>query len=255
MGIRSILSKLNFLKIGKKSECCNTTCKICQTLVVIVISTIVSIIVSNIVSASKVKSVINKDPKFIIDALQNMEANERKKSQEQAAKSAPDVAKKIVAESKSVIGNKNGSKVIIEFFDYNCGHCKRQAQELQKLITENRDVKVILADLPILSEESFIAAQVGVYVALNNNDKLTDFYEKLNTRRADKNAIKEVLKLVNLPANYLEKAQKDSSVRNVIQQNYEYAKQVGVQGTPALIINGKFVGGMVTADDLKNMIK
>ena len=236
MGIKNIFSKL----FRKKSECSLSCCKICQVAMIVVISTIVSIVVSNVVSASKVKSVINKDPKFIIDALQNMEQKEKKKTQEQG---------------KSVLGNKNGSKVIVEFFDYNCGHCKRQSIELEKLISKDKEVKVVLADLPILSEDSFIAAQVGVYVALNNNSKLADFYHLLNQKRADKNAIKEVLKSVGLPANYLEKAQKDSSVKKIIQNNYEYAKQVGLQGTPALIINGKFIGGMVTEDDLKNMLK
>ena len=251
MGIKNIFSKL----FKKKSECNLSCCKVCQVAMVVVISTIVSIIVSNVVSASKVKSVINKDPKFIIDALQNMEQKERQKSQEQASKNAPEVASKIIAESKSVLGNKNGSKVIVEFFDYNCGHCKRQSVELEKLISKDKEIKVVLADLPILSEDSFIAAQVGVYIALNNNNKLADFYHLLNQKRADKNAIKEVLKSVGLPANYLDKARKDSSVKKIIQENYEYAKQVGLQGTPALIINGKFIGGMVTEDDLKNMLK
>ena len=66
MGIKNIFSKL----FRKKSECSLSCCKICQVAMIVVISTIVSIVVSNVVSASKVKSVINKDPKFIIDALQ-----------------------------------------------------------------------------------------------------------------------------------------------------------------------------------------
>ena len=250
MGIKSIFGKV-FKK--KCDGCCMTNCKICQICGVVVISTIISLIVSNVVSASKVKSVINKDPKFIIEALQNMEKNERQKSEEQARKKAPEIQQKIVSESKSIIGNKNASKNAVLFFDYNCGHCKREAVDIKKLI-DNNDVKVALVDLPILSENSYIAAQVAVYVALNNNNKLASFYELLNKKNADKNGIKEVLQSIGLPANYLEKAQKDESVRKIIQQNYDYAKSLGLQGTPALIINGKFIGGAVPADELRNML-
>ena len=52
------------------------------------------------------------------------------------------------------LGNKNGETIIIEFFDYNCGYCKRSFPELMELISENKDIKVILKELPVLGESS-----------------------------------------------------------------------------------------------------
>ena len=224
-------------------------------LITIGVSAVVSAIVCYCCSGAMTKKVINKDPKFIVDAINNMYQQEQQKQQEASTKKAPEIAQKIVAESKSVIGNKNGSKLVVEFFDYNCGHCKRQSREFKNLLTENKNVKLVLVDLPILSQNSLLAAQVGIYIALNENSKLDKYYDELSKHPADLLTIKNVLKKLKISESIIEKAKKDEKVKSVIEQNYAYAKEIGVQGTPALIINGKFVGGMVSANDISSMLK
>ena len=221
----------------------------------ICISAIVSIIVCCFCSGAMAKKAINKDPKFIVDAINNMYQQEQQKQQEASTKKAPEIAKKIVAESKSIIGNKNGSKLVVEFFDYNCGHCKRQTVELKKLIGKNKDVKIVLVDMPILSANSLIAAQVGVYLAQYYPNKLEGYYNEMAKTQADPATIKSTLKSLKIDAGVFEKAKKDEKVRDIIEKNYGYAKELGLQGTPALIIGGKFVGGMISADQIESMLR
>lgn len=221
----------------------------------ICISAIVSIIVCCFCSGAMAKKAINKDPKFIVDAINNMYQQEQQKQQEASTKKAPEIAKKIVAESKSIIGNKNGSKLVVEFFDYNCGHCKRQTVELKKLIGKNKDVKIVLVDMPIFSANSLTAAQVGVYLAQHYPNKLEGYYNEMAKTQADPATIKAALKSLKVDASVFEKAKQDEKVRDVIEKNYGYAKELGLQGTPALIINGKFVGGMISADQIESMLR
>ncbi len=244
------MSLISKIKNKKNIENCKKVC------LVVIISTIVSLIINLILNKNFLtKKSIENNPKFIIDAIENMYKKEQQKQQQEASKKAPEIAKQIEKTSKSIIGNKNGSKLIVEFFDYNCGHCKRQAIELKKIISQNKNVKVILADLPILSANSLLAAQVGIYISLNENSKLEKFYTEFTKTQADLASIKAVLKKLNIDEKIIEKAKKDENIKSIIEQNYAYAKEIGIQGTPALIVNGKFFGGMIQASDLLSLLK
>ncbi len=253
--------KGKFCKVGDKNKdgesCgCKKCCILCNLVAMVVVSTIVSLIVNKTNNAKSVKKVIEDDPKFIIEALQKMEMNERKKQREAATKKAPEIVKQLSADEKRpFIGNKNGSKVIVEFFDYACGHCKRQAVDMQKLVSENKDVKVILADLPILSENSLSAASLGIYINIKNPNKFAQYYELTHKGNIDQASLKKVLASIGLPANYYEKAKQDSEVKKILEANYTSARELQLQGTPALIVNGTFIGGAVQASDLKAMVK
>jgi protein-disulfide isomerase len=67
-----------------------------------------------------------------------------------------------ITNNEFFIGNKDGEKIVIEFFDYNCGYCKRSFPELMELISENKDVKVILKELPVLGESSVLASKAAI---------------------------------------------------------------------------------------------
>ena len=218
-------------------------------LVMIVVSAIVSKVV---ISGEKI---IKDNPKAIIDSVEKYYKDEQQKARQTSIEKAPKIATNLEKANPTIIGNRNGSKVVVEFFDYACGHCKRQAVEMKKVIKSNSDVKVVLADLAIMSQHSLAAAQTGVYVALKNPDKLERYYDELSQKQVNPESIKQVLKMIGLPENYVKLASKDSKVEEVLQRNFQAAREVGLQGTPALIINGKFVGGMTTADDVIAMLK
>ena len=250
MGIKETLEKL-------KSNCKTTS--VCNILGVILISAIVSIVVNKMMSGGnvekQVKKTIANDPKFIIDAIEKMYQNERKEAQEKMAKKAPEVAKKLQESNNPYLGKKNGSKIVIEFFDYACGHCKREAMELAKLTKEDKDVKVILADLPIMTKNSLDAAQLGIYISLKNANKFEKYYTMVSQKNVDPASLKIIIKALGLPENYIAKSKDDKDVKNILQANYNYAREIGLQGTPALIVNGKFLPGAVSANDLKDMLK
>ena len=222
------------------------------------ITVAISAIVACVVSAQKVKSsgkkMITDNPQAIIEAVEKYYKDEQRRAKEASSKKAPEVAKQLEKINPS-LGNKNGQKVIVEFFDYACGHCKRQAVELTKVMKADSDVKVVLADLAIMSQHSLTAAQTGVYIALNKPDKLERYYTELSQKQVNQETIKQVLKTIGLPENYIKLAGKDKAVEEVLQRNFQLAREIGLQGTPALIINGKFIGGMITADDIASMLK
>src|SRR5688572_13585129 len=61
-----------------------------------------------------------------------------------------------------VLGNPEGDVTLVEMFDYNCGYCRQALPDLATLLAEDPNLRVILKEFPILSQESVDAARVGI---------------------------------------------------------------------------------------------
>jgi len=86
----------------------------------------------------------------------------------------------------SYIGQKDAKVTIIEFFDYNCGFCKKSAGWVEKVIkTYPKDVKIIFKELPILdsrTKTSKIAAKAAI--AANKQGKFAEIHFALMNERS-----------------------------------------------------------------------
>ena len=80
-----------------------------------------------------------------------------------------------------VLGNKDGDVTFVEFFDYNCGYCKRAMADMLDLMKTDPKLKVVLKEFPVLSEGSVEAARVAVAVRMQDpgGKKYLDFHQKL----------------------------------------------------------------------------
>src|SRR6202140_2737953 len=80
-----------------------------------------------------------------------------------------------------VLGNKDGDVTFVEFFDYNCGYCKRAMADMLDLMKNDSRLKVVLKEFPVLSEGSVEAAKVAVAVRMQDpsGKKYLDFHQKL----------------------------------------------------------------------------
>src|ERR671927_1686231 len=79
------------------------------------------------------------------------------------------------------IGNKDGDVTFVEFFDYNCGYCKRAMLDMMELMKSDPKLKVVLKEFPVLSAGSVEAAQVAVAVRMQDlgGKKYLDFHQRL----------------------------------------------------------------------------
>ena len=110
---------------------------------------------------------IMKHPEIVQEAL--VELDRRQKDAENEARlkiTANSDSKLYRSANHVVIGNPKGDVTLVEFFDYNCGYCKKGLPDVQKLVDTDKNLRVILKDLPILSPGSVEASKVAV--ALKN---------------------------------------------------------------------------------------
>jgi protein-disulfide isomerase len=157
-----------------------------------------------------------------------------------------------------VLGNKDGDVTFVEFFDYNCGYCKRAMADMLDLMKTDQKLKVVLKEFPVLSQGSVEAAQVAVAVRMQDptGKKYLDFHQKLLGGRgpADKARALAVAKDVGLDMAKLEKDMASPEAKATIEENFKLAEDMGMNGTPSYVIGKQIVVGAVGLDGLKEKI-
>lgn len=154
-----------------------------------------------------------------------------------------------------VLGNPEGDVTLVEMFDYNCGYCRQALPDLATLLAEDPDLKVILKEFPILSQDSVAAARVAVLVA-DSDANYWDFHQALFTARGQVNAktALDAAKDLGLNPVTLEMEMGTPRVTAVIEKSYELARALQISGTPTFIIGDKVIPGAVPIEQLRTAI-
>jgi len=154
-----------------------------------------------------------------------------------------------------VLGNPDGDVTLVEFFDYNCGYCRAALPDLATLLAEDSNLKVILKEFPILSNESIDAARVGVLVSEADVDYWS-FHEALFSSRGkvDKAVALDAAGSLGLSPVNLELQMGEARVAKTIQTSYEIAQALNITGTPTYIIGNEIIPGAIGVDDLRTRI-
>lgn len=156
------------------------------------------------------------------------------------------------------LGNKNGDVSFVEFFDYNCGYCKRAMADMLELLKSDPKLKVVLKEFPVLGPGSVEAAQVAVAVRMQDPDgkKYLDFHQRLLGERghADKTRALAAAKAAGLDMARIEKDMSSPEVRATLEENFKLAESMGMNGTPSYVIGKQVVVGAVGLDTLKEKI-
>jgi protein-disulfide isomerase len=157
-----------------------------------------------------------------------------------------------------LLGNKNGDVTFVEFFDYNCGYCKRAMADMLDLMKSDSKLKVVLKEFPVLSQGSVEAAQVAVAVRMQDptGKKYLDFHQRLLGGRgpADKARAMAAAKDAGLDIGRIEKDLSSPEVKATIEENFKLAEAMGMNGTPSYVIGKQIVVGAIGLDGLKEKI-
>jgi protein-disulfide isomerase len=156
------------------------------------------------------------------------------------------------------LGNPQGDVTMVEFFDYNCGYCKRALSDMLQLLKTDPNLKVVLKEYPVLGPGSLEAAQVAVAARMQDKTgkKYLDFHQRLLGARgpADKAHALAAAKDAGFDMTRLEKDLASDEVRETLRENMKVADAVGLNGTPSYIIGSDVVVGAQGYDTLKEKV-
>jgi protein-disulfide isomerase len=157
-----------------------------------------------------------------------------------------------------VLGNPRGNVTMVEFFDYNCGYCKRALSDMLDLLKTEPNLKFVLKEFPVLGEGSVEAAHVAVAARMQDvsGKKYIEFHQKLLGGRgpADKARALAVAKEVGVDMARIEKDMGSDEVKKTIDEDMKLADALGVSGTPSYVVGDEVVVGAVGIDALREKL-
>ena len=191
----------------------------------------------------KVRAYLMDHPEVIQEAVDKLQSN-RQAALDKASREALSAHRSAVERDPRdfVAGNPNGKITVVEYFDYRCPYCKVAAPAVQKLIAENKDVRFVLKEFPILSEVSEHAskAALGAKVA---GKYLPVHFAMLTEKSLDDEAIDRILKENGVDPAKAKAEGAPPAAAKQLADNHELAKVTGVNGTPAFVIGDTMVAG------------
>jgi protein-disulfide isomerase len=208
---------------------------------------------------SIIKEYIIAHPEVLQDAMAELEKRQN----------AADLEKQVtgVKQNKEVLfnsthqvtlGNPKGDVTMVEFFDYNCGYCKKAMGDMLTLLKTDPNLKVVLKEYPVLGPGSLEAAQVAVAARMQDKTgkKYLDFHQRLlgGHGPADKARALAAAKDAGFDIARLEKDMASDEVRETLKENMKVADAIGLNGTPSYIIGSDVVIGAQGYDVLKEKV-
>jgi protein-disulfide isomerase len=194
--------------------------------------------------ATIIKEILVNNPEILLEAQNALEAKMDKIQSERMAVAMKEHATELYRPAGSpVVGNANGDVPVIEFFDYNCGYCKKAFGDVAKLVDKDKKVRVILKEFPILSKGSEEAAKVAL--AAKMQGKYWELHRALLQSQGQANeasALKAAERL-GLDMTRLKKDMASAEVQKEIDATRELATKMGIQGTPHFIVGDRIVPG------------
>jgi protein-disulfide isomerase len=202
-----------------------------------------------------VRDTIANHPEIVIDALKAAQ-------QKSAADAQAQVRQEIVAQRDALLhdpatpdgGNPNGDVTIVEFFDYRCPYCKEVEPSLEAYLKEDRKLRIVYKEFPILGPASVYAAHVAL--AARAEGKYDAFHRAMMAVKGtiDDDVVRRTAESVGIDMAKLGAAIDGDAVDRIVKDNYALAEALQVDGTPAFVVGDTLLPGVVDIDTLRKVV-
>ena len=199
-----------------------------------------------------------RNPEVLREAITELDKRQKAEEAQQRELAIESVKDQIFnSKHQVVVGNPKGKVTLVEFFDYNCGYCKKTLDDLAKLTNENPDLRVVLRDFPVLGQGSMEAAQVAMAVAKQiQGEKFWAFHQTLLGGRgqAGKAQALSAAREAGVDMARLEKDMKSPDIREGYAEVMRIADKLSLTGTPSWVVGKEVIVGAVGYSELSNKI-
>jgi protein-disulfide isomerase len=201
-----------------------------------------------------VRELLMREPEIVYQALQELQRRET--AAEAERRKAAVMARKddlFHSAASPVGGNPEGDVTLVEFFDYRCGYCRRVVSSLRALVEQDQDLRVVFKEFPILGEDSVRAARAalaaerqGLYMPLH--------FALMAADDLSLDGIMAVAAGVGLDTEQLAQDMASPEIEAEIAATYALANELGIEGTPAFVVDDELIPGAVSQERLASLI-
>jgi len=209
-------------------------------------------------SCSNVRRAILRDPTVISDAQTALEAEQERLARMEQAELIKNISEEDIS-GAPILGNPNGSVVLFEFIDYNCGHCKHSKDAINAAIASNSELKVVIKNFVLWPQVSMPPAKAIIAAQRIAPEKVAEFNSlmlgnNLVPRGDDSNNLSEAelakrinatimgfAKQAGIDVKALEAEMAKDEVEMEIRRTRDLAIRLGLRGTPAFVVGDRLM--------------
>ena len=202
------------------------------------------------------KEFIQNNPEFILDVLRKYQAEQNKIEQEKISQqNNSNIINLNLFDNSMIVGNKNATKIIYEFVDYNCGYCLKFHDQVLSVLNEDQNTKLVIMQMPILGESSITFSKIAVAASFQNKFEEVHNYLYSSDRKSKMADILGDLFLMNIDIAQLEKDMNSEEVSKVILSHEQFVNDFKFNGTPAIIIGETIIPGYIEKDKIIEILE
>ncbi len=188
---------------------------------------------------SELRVALENNPEMIVSALQKYEDVQRQAQLQEASRLFKTNIEELNNNANApFVGPKDAKIVLVEFFDFSCGYCKRLAPAVEAIVKKNPDVKVVFKPITFVAQISKYAAQAAL--AANEQGKFMELYGIMlgSQSRLTEETINSMAEKAGLDMKKFKEDVASEKVQNTIKEVSDLANKLQIRGVPTLVLNG-----------------
>lgn len=207
------------------------------------------------------------NPEVLVEASQALQQKQQQNMQQQAQSAIQENAGDLFQGKLTTVGNAKGNVTVVEFFDYQCIHCKKMAPIMDSVVKKDSDVRVIYKEFPIFGKSSEMASKAALAAGMQGKYKAMHDALLAIEKRLDDKTVMDTAKSLGLDMNKLKTDMNSKEVSDTLDANRQLAEKLHLMGTPAFIVAStpdgsfkkgtepSFIPGAATEQSLQELIK
>lgn len=204
-----------------------------------------------------VRDYLVRNPEVLLEALDALETKRAASAEAERRQTIETARSQIQGTPEgTALGNPNGDVTITEFFDYNCGYCKRAASDMAVLLQSDPNLRVVLKEIPVLGPPSEAAARVSLAFREVAPERYGAFHKALLATRGpvDEARAFAVATENGVEAERLRPLLQGAAVQAALSESGSLSMALGINGTPSYVVGDELVAGAVGADVLAEKV-
>lgn len=202
-----------------------------------------------------IRAYLLEHPEVVVEALESFQRREQARAAERQTQALRGADEDLRYDPDSpVIGNPEGDVVIVEFFDYRCPYCKQVAAALREVVQQDGNIRLVMKELPILSEESHMAARAAL--AAEKQGRYEDFHFALMTGPGtlSQDQVFAVAEDLDMDLERLRSDMESPEIAAILDEVYALAQTLGIRGTPAFVIGDEIIPGAIPIETMRQKV-
>jgi protein-disulfide isomerase len=204
-----------------------------------------------------IREYLLQNPEVLVEVQNALEAKQQTQRVEQSTKGIADNKQAIFSSPTDItLGNPKGDVTVVEFFDYNCGYCKRALSDMDDILSKDKNVRFILKEFPILGPDSVAAHRVANAVRLVAPEKYAEFHRELLSGKphASEATAIAVASALGVKEAAIRKSMADQPNDDMVRDAYRLANAIGITGTPTYVVGDEAVFGAVGLETIEQKV-